>query len=121
MSKDEVKELTYDQKIDLIRNGNLWCLQTCFIGIVGRIQKIIFSKEFLVFAIFTYLFFKFGNKNDLGHWIVYGTICIVFITAEALINLIGQNTKLNIEAKAGLDVKGDLNSGVQQVIEGVKI
>ena len=119
MSNDDIEHLTYEQKIDLIRGGNMWCWKTFWIGVVSRLQKIIFSREFVVFVIFTVLFFLFAKKDELGYWIVYGSIGLVFIIAEALRELFGKNTKLNLEGKASLNInKGDLNKAAEQITRG---
>jgi len=91
--------LTYKQKIDLIRNGNYWCTKTFFIGLIKKIFGIIFSKEFLVFSIYTIIMIlSNGFANELS-LIVYTIISCVFIMTESVKILIEQNTKMNLELR----------------------
>jgi len=99
MSKDDINDLTYEQKVDLIRNGNLWCPMTFFIGLLGRIQKIFINKEFLVFAIFSIAFYRIYDK-EAYHWFTYAGIAVIFILAESLKILIAERTTINASLNA---------------------
>ena len=104
MNKEEVKKLTYKQKIDLIRNGNLWCWKTFWIGIVSRLQKIIFTREFAVFVIYTIAMWQFDLfKKDNG-LIFYTIISGLFILVESLRILIEHKTTMNITADFGAKI-----------------
>jgi len=129
MSKKELEQLTFEQKIDLIRSGNLWCWKTFWIGIVARLQKIIFSREMIVFIIFAipFLICVLVLKTDeMWHWIIFGIVSVIFILAEALRILVGQKTTLNINADAkvgatvGANLTGDLVNMARTAIEEVK-
>ena len=129
MSKDEIDELTKDEKLHLVNTGHLFCIRTFLVGLVRKFINFIFetilSAEALVFAAFSVAFFMETLKT-IFMWITYGVIAIVFIIAKPLKNLINEKTTLNInaEAKVGasaaLNVAGDLNKAADQIIEGVK-
>jgi len=40
VDKNEAIKLTYEQKIDLIRNGNLWCPMTFWVGIIAKLNVV---------------------------------------------------------------------------------
>jgi len=98
------QELTYKQKLDLIRNGNLWCWKTFWVGIVSRLQKIIFSREFVVFVIYTIAMWRFDlfiSENGLIH---YTIISGLFILVESLRILIEHKTTMSINTDFGAKI-----------------
>jgi len=126
MNKEEQEVLTLEQKVDLIRNGNIWCWKTFFTGLVKKIFGIIFSREMIVFVLATIaLHLRYlDDKETTLHWVSWIVLGVIFILAEAIRILVGQKTNLNIDAKfganAGLNVTGDLNKAADQVIKEVK-
>jgi len=126
MNKEEQEALSLEQKVDLIRHGNIWCWKTFFIGLVKKIFSIIFSREMIVFvlaSIALHLRYQ-DNKETTLHWVSWIILGVIFILAEAIRILVGQKTNLNIDAKigatAGLNVTGDLNKAASQIITEVK-
>ena len=119
MNKEELEKLTFAQKIDLIRNGNLFCPFTFWIGILGKIQKLIFSKATIFFTAFTIGFWTLIDDYIVPHWIIYACVGVMFIFTESLIELIKNkiNVNINAEAKVGasanLDAKVDLNKATK--------
>ena len=101
MSKEELKNISYKQKLDLIRNGNLWCWETFGIGIVSRLQKIIFSREFVVFVIYTVAMWQFDLFEKDNGLVFYTIISGLFILVESLRILIENKTTMNINADFG--------------------
>jgi len=109
MSKEEVEKLTYEQKIDLIRNGNLWCGKTFLIGLIKKVFNIIFSREFLVFSIVTFGMWFFDLFKDKTYFIGYLVLSVVFIIAESLKILIEQKTTMSINANVGASINKNIN------------
>jgi len=128
MSKDEIKDLSKDEKLTLVNAGNIFCIRKFATGLVKKVINFIFeiilSAEFLVWMIFTIAFFHETTK-EMWMWIAYGLIAIVFILAKPLKHLIKEKTNLNIDHKttlgatAALNVVGDLNKAAQQVVENI--
>jgi len=112
MSNDEVKDCTLEEKVDLIRHGNRFCWSTFWVGIVKKIQNIVFSREFLVYVIYTVAMWKNDSFTDKTGLIVYTIVACVFILAESLKILIAERTtmQINTELKAGASV----NKSIQE-------
>jgi hypothetical protein len=117
MGKKDIKELTYKQRIDLIRNKNLFCPYTWAVGILGRIEKIIIAKETIVFFIFTIAFFG-ETVRTVPLWGIYAGVAVVFIFTEALKILISQKTTVNLDGKFGLQLNKNIQETIQRLMEG---
>jgi hypothetical protein len=117
MNKEEINHLTYDQKIDLIRNKNLFCPMTWAVGILGRIEKIVIAKETVVFVLFTIAFFS-ETIRSTTHWWIYAGVAVVFIFTEALKILISQKTTVNLDGKFGVQVQKNIQETIQRLLEG---
>lgn len=103
MSKNDISLLTIEQRIALIEQGHLWCTATFLIGIAAKLQKILFSKEMVVFGIVSYLFLTKGSMENDIQWVSYLAMGVVFILAESLRVLVAKNTKMDIGIKAGIN------------------
>lgn len=116
MNKDEISHLTYEQKIDLIRNKNLFCPMTWAIGVLGRIEKIVIAKETVVFVLFTIAFFG-EMQRTTTHWWIYAGVAVVFIFTEALKILISQKTTVNLDGKFGVQLNKNIQEMVTKMLE----
>jgi len=119
MNKDELKELTYDQKIDLIRNKNLFCPYTWAVGVLGRIEKIVIAKETVVFVLFTIAFFG-ETARTVPLWGIYAGVAVVFIFTEALKILISQRTNVNLNGQFGIQLNKNIQEMVQKLLQEAK-
>jgi hypothetical protein len=119
MNKEEIKELTYDLKVDLIRNKNLFCPMTWAIGVLGRIEKIVIAKETVVFVLFTIAFFR--ETQTVSHWWIYAIVAVVFIFTEALKILISQRTTVNLDGKFGVQIQKNIQDTIQKIMEGENV
>ena len=80
-----------------------WSWGHFWVGLSKDVKHLIFSPEVWVFAFATVMFWKFGDKKDLGQWISYFALCGGFMFFEPLSNMI-HNAKLSIEAKAAANL-----------------
>ena len=112
MSKEEIEELTKEEKLTLVEKGHLFCARTFFTGLVRKFVNFIFetilSAEFLVLILFSVAFFQ-ATSIDLGLWIVYGVVCVIFIIAKPLKHLINEKTTLNMNASFGANASINKN------------
>jgi len=126
MSNEENNRLSYDQKVDLIRGGNLFCASTFWIGILGKLQKLIFCKATIFFIFFTLAFWILIDIYTISHWIIYACVGVMFIFTEALIELIKNKISISVEAKLQAtastvaNLVGDLNKMAEKFAANVQ-
>jgi len=106
MSGKEVKELTFEQRMEMIEKGHLFCPRTWFTGWVRKVSGIIFSKEFLVWFLVTVACWQYDLLNkDFQHFVGYLIFSAVFIFAASLRILLETKTEVKVEAKVGASVE----------------
>ena len=127
MSKDEVKQLSKEEKLTLVNSGNLFCIRTFLTGIARKFVNFIFetilSREFIVFII-VMLFFLKEKEKPMWLWICFVSVGIVFIIAQALNYLLRNKTTLNIDHKTNLGASvaltGDVSNIAKTAIDAAK-
>jgi hypothetical protein len=119
MGNNEVKATELEQQA--IELGQKWSKVRFLTGLLKKIFNIIFCKEFLAFATFTFLMWHLiqNDKFDFKYWLVYGVVAVVFIFQEAIAILLSQKTNLDIKATVGAEAKvgvsGDLNKAASDI------
>jgi len=84
-----------------------WSWSHFCIGVV----KQIFSAEFWIFGIVTFLFINFVDKTTVGVWIAYVALGGCFMFFKPLSVLITRG-KLNVEAKLGTNLSANLTETI---------
>ena len=129
MSKEEVEELTPAQKFVLINNGNVFCWKTFLTGWAKKFTNFIFetilSPEFLVWVVFTIIFFSYYTEaKELMPLLIYAGISIVFIIARSIRHVLEHKTTLAIQmsasASATAALTGDIATMAKTAIEAAK-
>ncbi|MCL2410055.1 MAG: hypothetical protein FWC97_00285 [Treponema sp.] len=96
VTKEEWKELSIDQRTELVDGGYVFSVPVFFTRAAKRIQKICITREFIVFIIFTSMLFRNGSVDLLLYTIVSG----MFIFVEALKIMLSKNTTVNLDGSA---------------------
>jgi len=124
MNKDEIKNLSKEEKLELVNNGNLFCKQKFRTGLTKKLVNFFFevmlSAEFLVWVVFTVLFifalFKFNLAAVTWIWLVYFGISVIFIIARSIRVVLEQKTTLAIQANATASVTTAITGSISDLI-----
>jgi len=127
MGKDEVKELSTEERLKLIQSGSLFCGQKFLTGLVKKFINFIFeticSSEFIVFAIFSVAFFSalfiFNFATAVWLWGIYAGVGVIFIIARSIRIVLEQKTTLAIQANATASVTTAITGSVSEILKTV--
>ena len=125
MSKNEVKELSAEERLKLVQAGNLFCGQKFLTGLVKKFINFIFeticSSEFIVFLLFTIAFFiailHFELIKEPWLWGIYGGMGVIFMIARSIRVVLEQKTTLAIQANATANVTTAITGSVSEILK----
>ena len=122
MSKEIIEQLNEAQKLALVNNGNLFCWRTFLTGWVRKLTNFVFetilSPEFLVWVIFTVIFFSFYAKDkEIMPLLIYAGISVIFIIARSVRHVLENKTTLEIKAQANASANAALTGNISELVK----
>jgi len=125
MCKDDVKELSMEERLRLVKEGHLYCGKTFVVGLIRKLVNFIFetvcSSEFIVFAVFSIAFFSALFIFNLAHfvwiWGIYAGVGVIFIVARSIRVVLEQKTTLAIQANANANMSAVVTGSVSEILK----